>query len=200
MGTVKKQKRARTSALKNRYYAGAKLSEHKFLRILHGFAEGMTIQELEKTTHVSGKTIRTTYRALRTRLAEAVFEEPEKFGGAGLLLADDTGNQMLSAVAKSTVMRRNRKRHAPRMSCPIAEQALISETLVRLVCTVDLRHVEIEERVIEALALGITQLRPRHPLQRLAAFIPGARPHAHPSLQLYGDYRRYLLKNSLRTQ
>lgn len=195
----KKEKRGSNSALKNRYYTGTKLSEHKFLRLLHGFAEGVPISALEPTTHVSGKTIRTTYCTLRERLAEAVFVEPEKFGAAGLLLAQDSETQLLLAVTKSDVMKRHCKRHAPRLSCPIAEQALTTEMFVRLVCAVDLRGIEIDEGLIKALTDGIAQLRPRDPVQRLADFIPGAKPHAHRAFRLFKDYRRYLLKNPLGT-
>jgi hypothetical protein len=197
LGTVKKQKRARKEALKNRYFAGAKLSEHKFLRLLRGYAEGLTIQELAKTTHVSGKTIRATYRALRERLAEAAYAHPERFGGAANLLLHESANHLIHAVQRSPAFRRYRRHHAPRLSCPVEEQALATEKLVRLVYTLDLRGLDVDETVIEALANGITQLRPRDPLQKLAEFIPAAKPHAHPTMRLYEDYRRYLLKNPL---
>jgi hypothetical protein len=183
--------------LKNRYCAGAKLSEHKFLRILHGFAEGMTVQELERTTHVSGKTIRATYRALRQNLARAIIIEPDKFGGAANLLLHESANHLLLAVQRSPAFRRYRRRHAPRLSCPVEELALATEKLVRLIYTLDLRGLDIDETVIEALANGITQLRQRDPLQKMADFIPAAKPHAHTSLRLYEDYRRFLLKNPL---
>jgi hypothetical protein len=157
----------------------------------------MTIQEFEKTMHVSGKTIRDTYRALRERLAEAVFVEPEKFGGAANLLLHESADHLIHAVQRSPAFRRHRRHHAPRLSCPVEEQALATEKLVRLVYTLDLRGLDIDETAIEALANGITQLRQRDPLQKLAEFIPGAKPHAHASMRLYEDYRRYLLKNPL---
>lgn len=71
------------------------------------------------------------------------------------------------------------------------------EKLVRLICTLDLRNVEIDDAVMDGLAEGIVRLRPRDPPERLAEFIPGARTHAHPSLRLYEDYRRHLLKNPM---
>jgi hypothetical protein len=43
-------------------------------------------------------------------------------------------------------------------------------------------------------------LHPASHCKSLAEFIPGAKPHGHPELRLYQDYRRYLLKNPLGTQ
>lgn len=197
MPPIKKQKTERKHAPKNRYYAGAKLSEHKFLRLLHGFAEGVPLQELKPTTHVSGKTIRATYRALRRHLPNAAQAHPERFGGAAQILKHGEATHLIQSVRKSPKFRRYSKRHAPRLSCSLEEQALATEKLVRLVCALDLRNVDIDDAVIDGLAGGIAQLSPRAPLERLAEFIPGAKPHAHPTLRLYEDYRRYLLKNPL---
>lgn len=200
MGPERKQKRARKEALKNRYFAGAKLSEHKFLRILRGYAEGMTIAELAPTTQTSAKTIRTIYRALRERLTLAILAEPDRFGGAGKLHAIHCANNLLESVRRSPHYRRHRKRHAPRLSCPIESRHLLIEVMVRLLCALDLRCVDIDDDVIEVWAEAITRLRARKPLQGLAVLIPGAKPHAHSALRLYEDYRRYLLQNPLGTR
>lgn len=77
------------------------------------------------------------------------------------------------------------------------------DATVRLLCALDLRAFALQddedtrEEIIGRLADGVTRLRHRDPLQRLAEFIPNVRPHAHPGLRLYEDYRRYLLKNPL---
>ena len=194
MGTVKKQKRARKEALKNRYCAGAKLSEHKFLRILRDFAEGMTLSALEPMTHISGKTIRATYRGLRMRLSDIIHEHPLMFGAAGNHLAHPDAEMLLTAIRSSLVFRRYRKQHAPRMKDEREEQRLVMEFAVRMFCALDLRGIEIgPEQVLTQLANGLRTLKPREPLQKLAELIAGAKPHAHPGLKLYEDYRHYLL-------
>lgn len=68
---------------------------------------------------------------------------------------------------------------------------------MRIFCALDLRGVEVDERLLAQIAEAFTALHSRDPLQKLADFIPGAKPHAHPELRLYEDYRRYLLKNPL---
>lgn len=165
----------------------------------------MRIQALEPTTHTSAKTIRAIYRLLRSSLIEAATREPERFGGAGRFLFDDDGiraeaQPLLDAVEPSPHYRRHRKRHAPRLSCQQEEQRLVIEVTLRLLCALDLRGVESDDAVIEGLAEGITRLRPREPLQKLAECIPGAKPHAHSSLRLYEEFRRYLLKYPLGTR
>lgn len=195
MGTVRKQKRARKSALKNRYCAGAKLSEHKFLRILRGFAEGMTLSALEPMTHTSGKTIRATYRALRERLVEVIHAQPLMFGAAGTYLAHPDAPALLTAIRSSAVFRRYRKLHAPRMKDAREEQLFVLEFAVRLFSALDLRKVSLGlEDMLGSLAQGIRALKPRDPLENLANGIPGARPHGHPQLQLYEGIRRHLLE------
>jgi len=196
VGTVKKQKRARKEALKNRYCAGAKLSEHKFLRILRGFAEGMTLSALEPMTHSSEKTIRATYRAMRDRLAEAIHAQPLMFGAAGTYLAHPDAAALLAAIFSSAVFRRYRKLHAPRMKDESEVQLLVLEFAVRLFCALDLRKVPLGlEDMLVSLVQGIRALNHRDPLQTLADGIPGARPHGHPQLRLYEDIRRHLLES-----
>ena len=72
------------------------------------------------------------------------------------------------------------------------------EKLIRIFCALDLRGQEAAPHRLAEIAEAFTQLRPGEPLQKLADLIPGARPHAHPELRLYEDYRRYLLKNPIR--
>ncbi|MFA5951905.1 MAG: hypothetical protein WC807_16645 [Hyphomicrobium sp.] len=57
-----------------------------------------------------------------------------------------------------------------------------------------------DDRLLAQIAEAFTALHPRDPLQKLAEFIPGVKPHAHPELRLFEDYRRYLLKNPLGSQ
>lgn len=202
MGTDKKQKRARNGARKNRYCAGAKLSEHKFLRILRGYAEGLTITELQVSTHVSGKTIRATYQALRERLAFAVFEGQENFGRAGSYLSAPGAEALLEAMKAGRLFKQHRKRHAPRLRCSQEERLLVIELTVRLFWALDLRNCSEAgpEQILKAIASGLSQLKSRAALQHLADFIPGAKPFAHPGLRFYEDYRRYLLRNPLRAR
>jgi len=205
LGFVEKQKNGRTCAPRNRYVAGAKLSEHKFLRLLHGYAHGVPLQAMESRTHVSGKTIRATYANLRAHLPIAIAAHPGKFSGAGVLLAHHEAPALLFAARGSRVFRRHRRQHAPRLKCPDEELEHVLEAVVRLLCALDLREVgahedEVAREVILRLAEVLPRLHPREPLQNLADHLPGAKPHAHPELRLYEDYRRYLLKNPLKAQ
>lgn len=206
MGTVKKQKRARKGALKNRYYAGAKLSEHKFLRILLGFSEGLSIATLERTTRVSGKTIRTTYRALRQRLPQAAEMEPDRFGGAGRLLSHNALSTLLHAVRRSRYYLHHRRRQAPRLTCPDEALEHVNEIAVRLMCALDLRETGLHEdekavrEIILRLADAAPRLNRRESLHKLAQFLPGAKPFAYHEFRFYEDYRQCLLKNPLGTQ
>jgi hypothetical protein len=198
VGTVKKQKRARKSTLKNRYCAGAKLSEHKFLRILRGFAEGMTLSALEPMTHTSGKTIRATYRLLRARLADAVLDEQDAFGRAGFYLSQPSAGELLSTIAASAAFRRYRKLHAPRLKDQREVRLLVIEFAVRVFCALDLRSVTATPATtLQALCRGISALKARDPLQNLAAAVPGGRQHAFPTTRLYEDLRRHLLRSPL---
>lgn len=199
-----KQKTGRRSAPRNRYYRGAKLSEHKFLRVLHGYAQGLPIRELEQTTRVTGKTIRTTYRALRGHLPAAIRRERAGFSSAGLYLFDEAditpeGRHIIASIARTRRFCRYIKRHAPRLSSVEDERLFLLEKAVRIFCALDLRGVDVDARLLAQIAEAFTGLRPGQPLQKLAEFIRGARPHAHPELRLYEDYRRYLLKNPLGT-
>lgn len=194
MTRLKNQKSARASAPKNRYCAGAKLSEHKFLRLLHGYAHGVPLKQLEPTTHVSGKTIRGTYRAFRLQLPEAAQHHPDRFGGAGVILASESRDELIESVKRSPRFRRHRAHHAPRMKCLVEEHALATEKLIRLICALDLRAAELDEANLRALAEGVRTSRPRDSLQQLIKRIPGANLHRHPQHRLYHDYRRFLLK------
>lgn len=183
---------------KNRYCAGAKLSEHKFLRLLHGYAHGVPLKQLEPTTHVSGKTIRSRYRAFRLHLLEAAQQHPDRFGGAGAILESESRDELIESVKRSPRFRRHRAHHAPRMICPIEEHILATEKLIRIICALDLRATELDEAILRALAEGIRTSRAREPLQQLVTRIPKAKVHSHPELRLYEDFRRQLLKNPMK--
>ncbi|MTD94362.1 hypothetical protein GIW81_08445 [Hyphomicrobium sp. xq] len=198
-----KQKSAAASPRRNRYCAGAKLSEHKFLRILHGYAEGLPVKTLEPRTHVTAKTIRSTYGTLRAHLPVATRRERARFSHAGVYLFEGEriapeGRCILASIERTRRFGRYIKRHAPRLSSCEDEHLFLLEKAVRIFCALDLRGVDLDERLLAQIGEAFTALHPRDPLQKLADFIPGAKPHAHPELRLYEDYRRYLLKNPLR--
>ena len=202
MRGIQKQKTGRKSTPRNRYVAGTKLSEHKFLRILHGYAEGLPIKTLEPRTHVSGKTIRSTYGRLRAQLPTATKRDRARFSHAGVYLFEGEaiapeGRQIIASIERTRRFARYIKRHAPRLSSCEEEHLFLLEKAVRIFCALDLRGVEVDERLLAQIAEAFTALHSRDPLQKLADFIPGAKPHAHPELRLYEDYRRYLLKNPL---
>ena len=184
--------------MKNRYARGSKLSEHKFLRLLQGYAAGMPIGALAPTTHVSDKTIRATYAQFRTALPLVITLAPDRFGAAAPLLSHEQSRHWLRAIRQSRVYQRHRRDHAPRLSCPLAEELLTAETAVRMLCALDLRSTDLRpEELFECLTQALPQIRARDPLQKIAAFVPGARPHAHPAHRLFEDYRRTLLKHPL---
>lgn len=203
MRGAEKQKTRRRTAPRNRYCSGAKLSEHKFLRILQGYAHGLPIKTLEPTTHVTGQTIRTTYRTLRKHLPIAAQRDRARFANAGAYLFEEEeitpeGRRIIAAIERTRRFNRYIKRHAPRLSSGEDEHLFVLEKAVRIFCALDLRSVDVDGRLLTQIAEAFTALRPAEPLQRLADFIPGARPHVHPEMRLYEDYRRYLLKSPLK--
>lgn len=206
LGFVEKQKNGRRCAPRNRYVAGAKLSEHKFLRLLHGFAQSTAIKALEPTTHTSGKTIRATYGTLRGGLVCAALARPEHFGQAGLILAHENASALLHAVRHCRRFKRHSQHHAPRLACPVQEDQFVKEKIVRLICALDLRSLPLQEdkdavaELIDHMAWAVPQLHPRAPRQSLADLVPGAQAFAHDNMRLYEDYRRYLLKTPLGAQ
>lgn len=151
---------------------------------------------------MSARTIRATYKALRERLPEVIAIDPDRFGGAGRVLAMDGSGSLLEAVRGCANFRRHRKRHAPRMKGEEGERLLANELLVRMLCAIDLRGVNLaatEDRTLVMVGLikGLATLRPRDPLQWLTEFIPGSRPQVHSESRLYEEYRRHLLKQPL---
>ncbi len=187
--------------MKNRYARGSKLSEHKFLRLLQGYADAVPITTLEPTTRVSAKTIRTTYAALRAALPAAVSLAPHRFGAAGSFLSHELAPHWLASIRQSRIYQRHRRQLAPRVSCPLAEEYLATEMAVRILCALDLRAVTLEAgEIITCMTRALPQLRSRAPLDKLAAFIPGARAHSHPTHRLFEDLRRTLLKHPLGSQ
>jgi hypothetical protein len=197
---IQKQKIGRRCPLLNRYYRGAKLTEHKFLRLLKGFAQSTPIKALAPTTHVSGKTIRSTYGTLRAHLPIATQRERARFSNAGGYLFEGEritrdAQRIIASVERTRRFSRYIKRHAPRLSSSEDERPFLLEKAVRIFCALDLRGVDVDERLLAQIAEAFTALHPRDPLQKMADFIPGVRPYAHPELRLYEDYRQYLLKN-----
>lgn len=87
------------------------------------------------------------------------------------------------------------KRHAPRLSSCEDEHLFLLEKAVRIFCTLDLRGVDINERLLAQIVETFTALRPGDSLQNLADFIPGAKPHAHPELRFFGRLQAISLKN-----
>lgn len=151
---------------------------------------------------MSGKTIRATYGTLRGGLACAAVARPERFGQAGRILAHENASALSHAVRHCRRFKRHTQQHAPRMTCHVQEDQFVTEKIVRLLCALDLRDLPLDDdeavvALIEALCDAIPRLHPREPRQRLADFIPDAKPFAHDIMRLYEDYRHYLLKYPL---
>jgi len=168
LGLVEKQKIWRRYAPRNRYYAGAKLSEHKFLRLLHGFAESTPIKALEPTTHVSGKTIRSTYGTLRAHLPIATQRDRARFSQAGVYLFESEsitpeGRRIIASIERTRRFSRYIKRHAPRLSSCEDEHLFLIEKAVRIFCALDLRGVDVDERLLAQIAEAFATLKPGEP-------------------------------------
>lgn len=123
----------------------AKLSEYRFLKILHGFAMNQTAKELAPEIRISEKTIRAIYRQLRDRLPEAIMMNPQGFGGAGYHLLPDRrlgvkGKRFLATIARSGIYARHAERHAPRLSDMRGMGDLLFEVAVRMLCNTSLRQ------------------------------------------------------------
>ncbi len=136
--------KARPQRRKNRYHRGAKLSEHRFLRVLRGFADDQTARETSDATGISEKTIQNLFDRVRERLMRAVLIHPVRFGGAGYFLFDDRkisrrGSILFDVVSGSFLFKRTLMRHAPRVGATGAPKAafsfLLLETVVRIFCT-----------------------------------------------------------------
>lgn len=198
-----KNKKQRALSLRNRYAYGAKMSEHKFLKVLRGYADSRTIGELAPHTRVSAKTIRATYTALRARLPLAAQLHPDAFGQAGQLLWSggqlrEGNGSFLQTLEESRLYKRHRQRHTPRLERAELEQLLLLETAIRFLCALDLRaslhHHGDREAILMALGDAVPTLKGKDWRYQLCAGIPGARPHGHPHKRLFDDYRRALLR------
>jgi len=124
---------------------GAKLSEYKFLKILRGFAEDKTVQELAGEVRVSEKTVRATYKNLRLKLLEAALTHPHAFGGAGFYLfrggsLGDRARRFVEGVAESELYAEHLRRHAPRIRSKKEARALLFEVVIRLFCNLSMRE------------------------------------------------------------
>jgi hypothetical protein len=132
----------------------------------------------------------------------AAQRERFRFAGAGLHLFDSgslspQGRRILTDIERSRRFARFIKRHAPRLRSEEGLQLLRLEKAVRILCALDLSGIEADQLLLARIGEAFMHLRPGEPLQNLAAHIPKARPHHHPALRLYEDYRRYLLRNPL---
>lgn len=110
------------------------------------------------------------------------------------------GRQIIASIERTRRFSRYIKRHAPRLSSSEDEHLFLLEKAVRIFCALDLRGVDVDARLLAQIAEAFPALHPRDPLQKLAEFIPGVKPYAHPELGLYEDYRRSLLRNPLGTR
>lgn len=133
---------------------------------------------------------------------EAIIAEPDRFGGAGHILALDDADSVLEAVRRSRLYRRHRKRHAPRMKGEEDERLLTIELLVRILCALDLQTLDLTDTrtakvVRAALSENVGKLRPSEPAHTLAAYVMRAKPHLNGSYRLYEDVRRVLMMHPL---
>lgn len=141
---------------------------------------------------------------LRTHLPFAAHQDRGRFAGAGTYLFESDGitpegRCIFASIERTRRFGRYIKRHAPRLSSSEDERLFLLEKAIRIFCVLDLRGAEVDARLLAQIAEAFTALRPGEPLQKLADFIPDAKPHAHPGLRFYEDYRRYLLRYPLKS-
>lgn len=195
------------TGLKNRYYVGSKISEHKFLRILRGFADDIPIEALEATTHLTGQTIRTSYRLLRAELVWHVKKYPDELGSVGKLVFDGLdfrpqGREFLLDLYRSPYFLQHRRRHGQRLHCELQKEHFLLEAAVRLFCTVDLRTLDLEDELTKNLVLlqlsnALHSISTWREMKEIHTHIAGARSHYHPLDRFFEEYRRSLLKHPL---
>ncbi|EKE68466.1 hypothetical protein P24_17588 [Oceanibaculum indicum P24] len=139
---MKKAKRLHPSP-RNRYHRRAKLSEYRFLKLLRGFAEGLTIDEAAEATRVSVRTVRDLYIRFREALLRAAMTEPFAFGAVGYFVFENDqissrGSAIFDAVAGSDRMRRVINQHGARVGISTGAGAgfshLLFETTARMFC------------------------------------------------------------------
>ncbi len=138
--------------LKNRYVKNAKQSEYKFLRILRGFAEAKTPNELHAESSISVRTIRDTYWELRGKMFEALQTDKRLFGGAGRFLypygrIEQQGEILLKAVSQSDAFASLVALQYPGNREPTDEQCglLLIEMAVRFYCKSSSTRGKLEE-------------------------------------------------------
>lgn len=138
----------------------------------------------------------------RAPVPVAAQRERARFSRAGDYLFGETaitpeGRRIIAGIGRTRRFNRYIKRHAPRLSSCEEERLFLLEKVVRIFCALDLGGMDVDARLLAQIAEAFSTLHPREPLQKLAQFIPCAKPHAHPEMRLYADYRRYLLKNPI---
>ena len=129
---------------RNRYMRSSKLSEYKFLRVLRGFADELTIKELSEETRISERSIRSLFGRLRRAVLEAAMAEPKSFGWAGYFLFDgdafsERGHHMIDVVSGSDVFRRFLNHHEFRLGLTTDEvddnfAYILAEATIRIFC------------------------------------------------------------------
>lgn len=131
--------RPRKPTAGNRYHRRAKTSEYTTLKILKGFAEERTVQNVASGMHISEKTLRNIYMRLRHKIMRATLLHPLSFGGAGLFLyrgggLSRSGCAILASVRESRLYRRHMRIHAPRLADPSDEKHHLFEVTARIFC------------------------------------------------------------------
>lgn len=99
------------------------------------------------------------------------------FAEAGITPA---GREIIASIERTRRFSRYIKRHAPRLSSSDDEYLFVLEKAVRIFCALDLRSVQADQRLLAQIAEAFAALKPGEPLQKLAEFIPGAKPARAP--------------------
>ncbi|MBO6559445.1 MAG: hypothetical protein JJ959_02865 [Nisaea sp.] len=118
-GSKQNKKAGLSTQPRNRYHRRAKLSEHRFLRVLRCFCDEKTVEDTAEETRITPRTIRDLYGRFREALLRAALEEPFAFGWTGYFLFEKQelsprGNAIMDAIAGSEMMRKALNHHGIR--------------------------------------------------------------------------------------
>lgn len=135
--TFNQEKARSRSRPKNRYVRNAKLSEYRFLRILHSFAYGLSPKDAAIETGISEKTVRATYASLRQKVMEAAKTAKPIFGLGSRYLYEDgklteKGAIFLEAVSCSRVFESYIDDHAPRLRDEAERESYVFDLGMRI--------------------------------------------------------------------
>lgn len=206
----------------NRYMMNAKLSEHRFLRVLRTFIDWRTPSEAAKLTGISERTIRSLFNKFRQAIVDISLADHNKFGGLGLIIYQGSelsarGKLLLGGIQMEESYYDYLLNYGARPDDNHACMLLLWERAARLFCLKGSPNMAalIEEddtlpTDVRSERLEAWLVRNGFPSQQVAEASPLSRDieqmehilglskvHRRPDLVMFHDIRRSLLKRPL---